>query len=122
MTLANTWNWQIPAGAQSGASFQIENPDGSPYPISGATWEFVVRSAAAGGSALVFSVTTTPNASGLLTVTTSPTSTVALTLYPAATAALAPGSYSMALWMNPGTTSALLWVTGTLGVTAVAQP
>jgi len=120
--LPNTWNWQIPAGAESGANFQIQNPDGTPYPISGATWEYVVRSAAAGGLALEFSVTTTVNASGLLTVTTSPTSNVALTLYPAATVNLSPGAYAHALWMNPGTSAAMLWVTGTLTVTAVAQP
>ena len=122
MGLPNTWNWQIPAGAESNANFQIQNPDGIPYPITGATREYVVRASGATGGTPVISVTTTANAEGVLTVTTSPASTVALTLNPAATANLSPGPYSHALWMNPGTTTALLWVTGTLQVTAVAQP
>jgi len=120
--LPNTWNWQIPVGAESGANFQIQNPDGTPYPISGATWEYVVRAAGTSAGTPVISVTTTANTEGALTVTTSPVSNVALTLYPAATATLSPGSYSHALWMNPGATTAMLWVTGTLTVTAVAQP
>jgi hypothetical protein len=123
MTLPNTWNWQVPNGSVGPVTLVITNPDGSPYDIDGLTWEYVVRpGAVVPVGAVLFSLTTTPNESGLLVVTTSPTSQVAVTLYPAATAGLSPGTYTHALWSNPGTDTATLWAAGRLLVVAVAQP
>jgi hypothetical protein len=95
-----------------------------PYPISGFTWEYVVRTSATdmtpGG---LFNLTTTPNASGSLTVTsTASLSQVQVTIYPAATSSLALGPYAHALWANPGTTSAFAWVTGQLVIAGNPQP
>lgn len=96
----------------------------TPFNITGATWEYIVRATATdttpGG---IFTITTTPSTSGSIVVTSSATvSQVQLTINPAATATLAPGSYVHALWMNPGTTTAYTWVTGSFIVTGNPQP
>lgn len=95
---------------------------GAPYPVADTTWEYVVRPVTGLGSPLL-TLTLTPTADGSLTVTsTDDLSQVTLALNPAATAGLATGSYSHALWMNPGTVNAYLWLTGSLQVTLVPQP
>jgi hypothetical protein len=119
--LSNGWDAVLPAGSAMSAAFGLSNDDGTPYNVSGLTWEYVVHSDPADASPLI-SVTTTPNAQGSLTVTTSPTTQVALSLLHAATAALPPAAYRHALWSNPGQPSALCWMQGTLTVARVAQP
>lgn len=91
---------------------------GAIFPISGFTWEYVVRNSA---GSTVISVTTSSSAEGVLTVSTS-ASTVQLTLYPAATQSLAVGQYSHALWANPSTSSAYTWFSGTLVLGSNPQP
>lgn len=119
MGLSNVYNWSIPNNAESNASVLIHDPDGTPYPISGLTWEFVVRD---GSSSVVITLSTTATAQGVLTVSTSPDSQVAITLYAAATATLSPGKYAYTLWANPGQPTATAWLTGSLQVIGVAQP
>jgi hypothetical protein len=120
------WTLNMAAGSLQEWTFTLTQSlpaSAPPYPITGATWEYVARQSAAPGSSLVFEVTTTVSASGLITVTdTSSVSSVLLAIYPAATSALAAGTYSHSLWMNPGTASASCVVTGSLIVTAAAQP
>jgi hypothetical protein len=119
--LNNEWDAVVCTGSVILNAFTITNDDGTPYNVSGLTWEYVVHADPA-DAAPVISVTTTPNAQGSLTVTTTPTTQVALSLLHAATAALAPAVYRHALWSNPGLPSALCWVQGTLTVARVAQP
>lgn len=119
MGLSNVYNWSIPNNAEANAAVLIHNPDGTPYPISGLTWEFVARD---GANAVVITLTTTPSAQGVLTVATSPDSQVTITLYAAATATLSPGRYAYTLWANPNQPSATAWLTGSLQVVGVAQP
>lgn len=119
MALSNTWSTTAAQGSQANYGFGIRNPDGSPYPITGLTWEYVIRSP---DGRTTVSITTTPSDNGQLTVTTSGQSLVQLTIAPDATSGISAGSYSHALWSNPGTDTAFLWVTGALIVQAVAQP
>ena len=91
-----------------------------PYPVTGATWEYVASASVTGPR--LFTVTTTGSASGIITVTaTAVLSQVLLEIYPAATVAMS-GTYVHALWMNPGTTSALAVAEGPLQVAAIPQP
>lgn len=115
------WTLRTPSGSVAEYSVTLELVDGSPYPVDGATWEYVVRPPLFQSGEPLFSVTTTANSSGLITVETSPATVVSLTLYPAATVMLA-GAYRHGLWMNPGTTGAFSWLTGSLQVTPAAQP
>lgn len=116
------WNLSIGQGSAAQYGIELTTLAGAPYPVNGATWEYVVRPVNDLGPALM-TITTTPNADGSLTVTsTGQLSQVTLALNPAATAGLATGSYSHALWMNPGTASAYLWLTGSLQVKLVPQP
>ncbi len=95
----------------------------APWPITGATWEYCVRaSPTATGSPLV-EITTAASGAGLITITSSATvSQALLQIYPAATAALAPGTYFHALWMNPATSGAYAWFTGQLLIAGSPQP
>jgi len=94
-----------------------------PYPISGATWEYAARLNATDTGAPLISLTTTPNAQGVLIVTaTAALSSVQLDIYPAATQSLAAQTYSHVLWMNPGTSSAFAWWEGPLIIQATSQP
>jgi hypothetical protein len=104
--------------------FTFQNADGSLYPITGLTWEFVVRRDASDAvTPSVISVTQTPNSQGLVTANTG-ASTVTVTLYPAATLALpARTVYAHTLWADPGgTTTATAWVWGGFIINQVAQP
>lgn len=94
-----------------------------PYPITDATWEYVARTSATDLSTPLIDITTTANSAGLITVTsTSSVSSILLDIYPAATASLTPGTYFHALWMNPGTNSAVTWFTGSLIIEGNPQP
>lgn len=119
--IKNRWDTMVLAGSVMNNAFALTNDDGTPYNVSGLTWEFVVHADPEDGTPLI-SVSTTPNAQGSLTVTTSPTSQVSLSLLHAATAALPPGVYSHALWSNPGLSSALCWTQGQFTIKPVAQP
>lgn len=94
---------------------------GALFPITGMTWEYVVRDTGTSGGSPLISVTTSANSQGVLTVTTS-ASTVQLALYPAATQSLAGGQYAHSLWMNPGLATAYTWLSGALILQGNPQP
>ena len=95
----------------------------APYPIAGATWEYVVRATPASGGTALISFGTAATSQGVLVVTASPSvSSVQLNLYPAATQNLAADTYAAALWANPGTGSAITWAGGPLILSPTAQP
>ena len=121
------WTLFLAAGSSADVTFTFTTTDPggtTPYPISGDTWEYVVRETAGSSGGPLISVTTSASAAGLITVTaTSAVSQALLALYPAATATLGAGSYSHAFWQNPGNpTTAFCWMLGTLTVTGAAQP
>lgn len=122
MTLSNRWSTTIGQNSQGNYGFIFEAPDGTPYPIDGLAWEYVIRSPQRRTDRAHVVITTTPGPAGFLTVTLTPSSMVQLTVSPDATADIFPGSYEHALWSNPGTDEAYLWVVGTLTVQSVAQP
>jgi hypothetical protein len=96
-----------------------------PYPIAGATWEYVVRVNATDAGSAPISFGTTPTAQGVLVVTPgsgSTASTVQLNIYPAATQSLTPQTMNAALWANPGSGSAIAWLSGPLILQATSQP
>ena len=100
----------------------IDEDDGAviPYPVAGATWEYVASASVTGPQ--LFTVTPAASVAGLITVTSTDTlSQVFLEIYPAATVALS-GTYVHALWMNPGTPSALAVAEGPLQVAEIPQP
>lgn len=105
----------MPAGSlqEIAFGFVVAQPGNTvPWPITGATWEYVVRTSATDTGSPLITVTTSANSDGVLTVTDTATeSQVLLSLYPAATATLA-GVYAHALWMNPGTPNAYAWFGG----------
>lgn len=116
----------MPAGSlqQWTFTFTVASASGpaTPYPIGGATWEYVARTSPGDLGTPLIDITTTPTSAGVITVTfTSVLAQVLLTIYPAATAGL-NGSYSHSLWMDPGTPSALTWCTGSLLVDGNPQP
>jgi hypothetical protein len=120
------WTLQMPAGSLQQWTFTLTSPQAVggplPYPVSGATWEYVVRASATDLIMPLASITTSASAAGLVTVTATATlSQAVLAIYPVATAGLA-GIYSHALWMNPGTPSALCVAEGVLQVIASPQP
>jgi len=95
----------------------------APYPIAGATWEYVVRATPTSGGTALISFGTTATSQGVLVVTaTTALSTVQLNLYPAATQGLTADTYSAALWANPGSGSAISWACGPLILQATSQP
>jgi hypothetical protein len=120
------WSLRLPAGSLTEYTFTFTTtaPGGhTPFGITGATWEYVVRSSATDVSTPLIDVTTTLNSQGQLIVTSTATlSQVLLTLLPAATADLTPGTYYQTLWQDPGTTSAYCWLTGLFLVDGNPQP
>ena len=121
-TSVQPWNLNLPAGSYQAWQFSLTIAGSiSPFPISGATWEYVVRTSQTDAGTPLIKITTTVSSAGLITPTTA-TGTVLLEIYAAATAALAPGTYYQTLWMNPGLGNALAWVTGPFVVTGNPQP
>jgi len=119
-SVATTWNTVVDQGSAAQYTFTFTATGGAPYPMTGTTWEYIVRNS--GGTQEIL-LTTTPNSEGSLTVSsTSSLSQVTLVLNPAATSGLAPGVYNHAIWMDPGTANAYCWLTGTLTVSTVPQP
>jgi hypothetical protein len=118
----------MPAGSlqqwQFGLTDQLPASD-LPYPISGATWEYVARSSATDAGTPLIRITTDETTAGQITVTsTASVSSVLLDIFPLATAAL-NGTYWHALWINPGLLSAQAIFGGAqslLIVSANAQP
>ncbi len=119
---ARRWDLKMPEGSLQEWTFTLTSLT-DPYPISGASWEYVARPSPADKTVPpLIDITTTSDAAGLITVVaTEDLSQVFLTICPAATAALS-GSYSHALWMNPGTETALAVDEGSLLVVASPQP
>lgn len=121
-----TWTLEMPAGSlqQWNFTFTIPGPGGtSPWPFSGATWEYVARVSATDVAVPLISLTAAVNAQGTIVVTSTATlSQLLLEIYPAATEPLAPGTYYHALWMNPGATSALCAFAGLLIIDGAPQP
>jgi hypothetical protein len=118
------WTLLMPQGSAQVWNFVFTTlSTGAPYPISGAVWEYSVRSAPGIAGSPLFSLTTAETGNGVLTVTaTTALSQVQMDLFPAATQDLDPGTYYHALWMNPGTTSQYGWFVGQLQVENVAGP
>lgn len=119
---SSSWGLQVLAGSQAQQVITFTASDGTPYPITGATWEYVVRAAGTATGAPLIDITTTSSADGQITVPGSGLSQVELTISPSATAALAPGTYAHALWMNPGLSTAFTWLSGQLTIEANPQP
>lgn len=128
-TAVSPWTLTMPAGSLEQWNFtfsSINQATGQsiPYPIAGATWEYICRTNATdttpGG---LFLITTTPSTYGQLVVTsTAILSQVQLTINPVATVNMVPQTYSHTMWMNPGTTSAYTWITGNLIIVGNPQP
>lgn len=118
------WNLTMPAGSLQEWLFTFTIPStGAPYPISGATWEYVARVTATDTGAPLIGITTSSGAQGQLVVTqTATVSSVQINFTRDATATLAPQEYAHALWMNPGTEDQFTWFTGSLIVTGNPQP
>lgn len=116
------WDLSMLAGSVQDWTFTFTNPStNAPWPISGYTWEYVVRTSPAAGSTPTIELTTTANSQGVLSVSSS-AGTVQMAMYPAATSGLTPGGYFHALWSNPGTSSAFTWFSGALLVAGNPQP
>lgn len=106
-------------------TFTTAAPGGTtPWPISGATWEYVARTSATDLTIPpLIEITTTLTSAGQLTVTaSSAVSSVLLAMAPAATASLTPGTYYHALWENPGTSTAFCVFDGLLLIDGAPQP
>jgi hypothetical protein len=121
------WSLRMDAGAEQQWLFTFTTgaPGGTtPWPISGATWEYVARTSATDLTVPpLIKINTSAGSAGLLTVTsTATTSSVQLAMYPAATVSLTPGTFYQALWMWPGTTSAVTIFNGLLLINGAPQP
>ena len=121
------WTLTMPAGSlqEWEIGFTTSGSSGpvGPYPISGHTWEYVVRTSPADNGTPLIDITTSGNSQGILIVTASTTlSQVLITLYPAATQGLAAGQYFHTLWQDPGTSAAYTWFTGNLVIDGNPQP
>lgn len=121
------WNLRMIAGSiqQWVFTFTTTAPGGvTPYEITGAGWEYVIRLPGDDSTGTpVLSLTTTPGVNGQLVVTnTASLSAVLLDMYPAATVALAPGTYQHALYIYPGASNQYAWVTGSLILEGAPQP
>ena len=125
MTLSSTpqaWTLEMGYGSLVEYLFTFSYPStGTLFPITGMTWEYVVRATGTSGGSPLISITTSSSADGVLTVSTA-ASTVLLTLYPAATSGLAPQQYYHSLWMSPGGDTAFTWFSGALIVQGNPQP
>ena len=125
MTLSSTpqvWTLEMGYGSLVEYLFTFSYPStGTLFPITGMTWEYVVRATGTSGGSPLISITPSSSADGVLTVSTA-ASTVQLTLYPAATQGLAPATLAHALWQNPSSGSAFTWWTGPLIVQGNPQP
>jgi len=66
-----SWTLRMPQGTlqQWTFTFTEPGPAGVPYPISGATWEYVVRANAADTGVPLISITTALTSAGQITVT-----------------------------------------------------
>lgn len=119
-------NYQMPAGSleEINCTFVSQTAQATtPWPISGATWEYVVRISQTDSGSPVFKLTTTSGTPGVITITsTASVSAALISIFPAATASLAPGTYFHALWMNPSTAGAYAWFTGNLVISGNPQP
>jgi hypothetical protein len=124
---ATAWTLRMAAGSYQAWTFDFTIPQAgsvTPYPVTGATFQYVARPDAADTSQPpLIQVGTTYAPQGLITVTgTASSSSVLLELFQPATAALAPGTYSHALWMYPGDQTSFAWWTGSLIIAGNPQP
>jgi hypothetical protein len=115
------WTMRTPAGSVAEYAVTMALQNGNPYPVNGASWEYVVRASDSSLGEPLLTVTTTASASGVISVSQSPATVITLTLYPAATSGLC-GTYRHALWMNNGTDGAMAWFFGSLVATPAPLP
>lgn len=110
------------AGSVWAETYTLTNPDGTPIDLTGLVFEFVIRpnTSDTTSPALVQVTSSSSNAQGGIAVTPL-AGTVAVTLTPAATALLKQGARPYTLWSQPGTSSAVAWVTGTFNSMLVAS-
>lgn len=121
MQLPMQWNTATAAGSQWAQTFTLTDANETALDLTGLAWEFVIRPNVTDATVPpLVSVTTTPGAQGQIDVTPL-TGTVTITLTPAATALLNQGSRPHALWSNPGTTTATVWVEGRFNSALVAN-
>lgn len=122
ITQPSTVNVTNPQGSLVTASYVLANADGSLANLVGATFEYVVRLDPSDTSVVpLMKLTATPTSAGSLSVNTG-TSTVTVTVNPAGTLTFPPGLYAHALWMNPGTATAQVWLRGQFITQGVTQP
>jgi hypothetical protein len=121
-----TWTLEMPAGSlqQWTFTFTVPAPGGTaPWPFTRASWEYVARVSATDTGAPLIQLTDALGTFGVIVVTSTATlSQLLLEIYPGATEPLAPGTYYHALWMNPGSTSALCVFDGLLIIDGAPQP
>lgn len=117
------WTLRTPSGSVAEYSISLALSSGAAYPVTNATWQYVVRVSSSSSGAPLFVIGTTASAAGLITVDADNASTVIqLTLYPAATAKLV-GTYRHSLWMNADSADgAFCWLTGSLVAAPTPQP
>ena len=119
--LPNQVNFATAAGSVWQQTFTLTDAAGVAINLTWLTWEFVIRPNVTDATVPAsVSVTTTATAQGQITVTPL-TGTVTVTLTPAATTLLNQGSRPHALWSNPGTTTATVWVEGRFNTALVAN-
>ena len=123
------WTLRMPAGSAQEWTFTLttqQTPGGffAPYPIpGGSTWEYVVRNSPTDTGVPGLSITTSAGVDGVLLVTsTAVLSQVQLGMVATATAGFSPGIYYHALWMNPGTASAVAVFDGELIIEGAPAP
>ena len=127
-TAVPSWTLRMPAGSYQAWTFDFTIPQAAsspPYPVTGATWLYVARTSQADTSQPpLIQIGTSYSAQCLITVTaTASVSRILLEIYPAATAALAPGTYYHALWMDSDYEGrAFTWFSGSLLIEGNPQP
>jgi hypothetical protein len=119
--LPNQVNFATAAGSTWQQTFTLTDAAGVAINLTGLTWEFVIRPNVTDATApALVQVTTTATAQGQITVVPL-TGTVTVTLNPAATTLLGQNSRPHALWSNPGTSTATVWVEGRFNAALVAN-
>lgn len=121
--LPNALSINVGIGSQWSQTYTIQNSDGTPFNITGKTWEFVVRNDPSEASSVTPAIkvlSSASSAAGSIVVDTNKM-TVQVILSPTATGALVQKGYVYSLWMDPGLSDATAWVTGTAFAQQIAM-